>query len=177
MSGGPVQPGKWKITKTRKAGLVQMKPTWFVNDTVCRSGAPPLPQRLGTGARSSGVDETNSKFFWQAYVFSGSHFKGARVILRVKPWACRNNVSMLFILFLRFFFFFGCGSFLESLLNLLQYCFCFVFWFFGHKACEILAPTSGTEGAANVGLYVGAWTPVHIILIPIINICPYQHVV
>ena len=27
----------------------------------------------------------------------------------------------------------------KSLLNLLQYCFCFMFCFFGHKACEILA--------------------------------------
>ena len=26
--------------------------------------------------------------------------------------------------------FFGCGPFLKSLLNLLQYCFCFIFWFF-----------------------------------------------
>ena len=132
VSGGPVEPGKWKITKTRKAGLVQMKPTWFVNDTVYKSGAPPLPQRLGTGARSSGVDETNSKFFWQPYVFSGSHFKGARVILRVRPWACRNNVSILFILFLRFFFFFlGCwiifGIFAEFVTILFLF-FVLVFW-------------------------------------------------
>ena len=33
-----------------------------------------------------------------------------------------------------FFFFFWCGPFLTSLLNLLQYCFYFVFWFFGHEA-------------------------------------------
>ena len=30
--------------------------------------------------------------------------------------------------------------FLKSLLNLSQYCFCFLFWFFGHQACGILAP-------------------------------------
>ena len=30
-------------------------------------------------------------------------------------------------------------SFFKSLLNLLQYCFCFMFWVFGHKACGILA--------------------------------------
>ena len=35
------------------------------------------------------------------------------------------------IFFLRFFL---TGLFLKSLLNLLQYCFCFMFWFFGHKA-------------------------------------------
>ena len=32
---------------------------------------------------------------------------------------------------------FLCGPFLKSLLNLLQYCFCFIFWIFGHKPCEI----------------------------------------
>ena len=35
----------------------------------------------------------------------------------------------------------GIASFLKkSLLNLLQYCSCFMFWFFGLKACAILAP-------------------------------------
>ena len=30
-------------------------------------------------------------------------------------------------------------------LNLRQYCFCFMFWFFGHKACGILAPWLGIK--------------------------------
>ena len=38
--------------------------------------------------------------------------------------------------------------FLKSLLNLLQYCFCFVFWFFGHQACGILAPRPGIKPAS-----------------------------
>ena len=46
--------------------------------------------------------------------------------------------------FLRFF---QCGPFLKSLLNLLQYCFCFMIWFFGHEACGILAPRPGIEPA------------------------------
>ena len=33
-----------------------------------------------------------------------------------------------------------CVPFLKSLLNVLQCCFCFMFWFFGPKACGILAP-------------------------------------
>ena len=37
-------------------------------------------------------------------------------------------------LFLRFFFFFDVDHFLDSLLNLLQYCFGFRFWLFGHQA-------------------------------------------
>ena len=32
-----------------------------------------------------------------------------------------------------------------SLLNLLQYCFCFMFLFFGPEACGILAPQPGIQ--------------------------------
>ena len=32
-----------------------------------------------------------------------------------------------------------------SLLNLLQYCFCFMLWFFCHEACGILASCPGIE--------------------------------
>ena len=35
--------------------------------------------------------------------------------------------------------------FLRSLLNLLQYCFCFMFWFSGCEACGIWAPSSGIK--------------------------------
>ena len=40
-----------------------------------------------------------------------------------------------------------CEPFLKSLLNLLQYCFCFICWFFGREACGILAPRPGIEPA------------------------------
>ena len=43
---------------------------------------------------------------------------------------------------------FWCGPFFKkSLLNLSQYCFCFMFWFLGCKACGILAPRAGIEPA------------------------------
>ena len=35
--------------------------------------------------------------------------------------------------------------FLKSLLNLLQYCFCFTFWFIDQVACESLAPRPKIE--------------------------------
>ena len=41
--------------------------------------------------------------------------------------------------------FFWCGPFLKSLLNLLQYCFCFMFWAFGCEACGILAHPPGIK--------------------------------
>ena len=41
--------------------------------------------------------------------------------------------------------FFLCGPFLKSLLNLLQYCFCFMFWYFAPEACGILTPQPGIK--------------------------------
>ena len=38
-----------------------------------------------------------------------------------------------------------CIIFYKSLLNRLQYCFCFVVCFFGHEACGVLAPWLGIE--------------------------------
>ena len=34
---------------------------------------------------------------------------------------------------------------LKSLLNLLQHCFCFMFWLFGQKACGMLGPQPGIK--------------------------------
>ena len=51
----------------------------------------------------------------------------------------------IYILLKIFFFFFGCGPFLKSSLNSRQYCFCFMFWFFGHYTCGFLIPQWGTE--------------------------------
>ena len=57
----------------------------------------------------------------------------------------QDRMSALAISSSFFFFFSGCGPFLKSLLNLLQYCFCFMFCFFGLEACGILVPRSGIE--------------------------------
>ena len=60
------------------------------------------------------------------------------------PWVLRllehaPQTSICFI-YPPTFFKIICGPFFKSLLNLLQYCFCFMFWYFGHEACGILAP-------------------------------------
>ena len=47
--------------------------------------------------------------------------------------------------FSRCFFLLMYTIFLKSLLNLLEYCFRFMFWFFGHEAWKILAPQRGIE--------------------------------
>ena len=49
------------------------------------------------------------------------------------------------VFFKPFFSFFGHELFLKFLLNLLQYYFCFMFWFSDCKACGILAPQPRIE--------------------------------
>ena len=46
------------------------------------------------------------------------------------------------------FFFFLMWTILKAFIeNLLQYCFCLMFWFFGHEVCPILAPQPGIDPA------------------------------
>ena len=70
--------------------------------------------------------------FIQAVVLAlqGSGFK---LICHLKFYSPRTEKKKLYFFFL------------ESLLNLLQDCFCFMFWFFGHEACGILVPHPGME--------------------------------
>ena len=67
-------------------------------------------------------------------------------ILWAGVWRCGWGFHQVFFLsfFLRCI---CCGSVLKSLLNLLQYCFCSMFWFFSHKARGTPAPQAGIEPA------------------------------
>ena len=53
--------------------------------------------------------------------------------------------SFFFKIIIIAFFLMWTIFFLKSLLNLLQYCFCFKFLFLGHKTCEILTPNQGSN--------------------------------
>ena len=61
------------------------------------------------------------------------------------------NIPVIFLSFfyllLLFLKIIWCGPFLKSLLNLLQYCFCFMFWSFGPETCGIPAPRPGIKPA------------------------------
>ena len=73
-----------------------------------------------------------------------------RLLQRRGQISARTDHLLLYSSFLFIFFkifFFCCGPFLKFLLNLSQYCFCFMFWFFGHEACGILTPQPGIEPA------------------------------
>ena len=63
---------------------------------------------------------------------------------RIKYLICKMGNISLFTTQVFFFKEFLCAIF-KSLLNSLQYCFHFMFWFCGHKSCGILVPRPGTE--------------------------------
>ena len=62
------------------------------------------------------------------------------------------SVSPLWMIYSCFVFkiyfpFIDADHFLSLYWNLLQYCFCFMFWFFGHEACGILSSRPGIKPA------------------------------
>ena len=61
---------------------------------------------------------------------------------------CRCDLDAFLYFFCLFLsFLFWMWTIFLSLLNLLQYCFCFMFWFLGHEACGILASCPGIKPA------------------------------
>ena len=61
-------------------------------------------------------------------------------VSRFKP----ASLNFLALALFKFFFFLP-WTILNSLLNLLQYCFCFILWFLDHKACGIFAIWGGID--------------------------------
>ena len=77
---------------------------------------------------------------------------GGRLWVATSKWCKIWGVTFpwrmeLLIFFLKYFFFFNVDHVLKSLLNLLQYCLCFMFWFFDLLACGVLAPPPGIKPA------------------------------
>ena len=72
-------------------------------------------------------------------------FKEVGIIMKILnlSWLVEESfcLQVLVLFFLSFFlsFFFWCGPFKKYLFNVLQCCFCFMFWVFGHEACEIFS--------------------------------------
>ena len=70
--------------------------------------------------------------------------------------ADKDFLKIFLFLLLKIFLFF------KSLLTLLQYCFCFMFWFFlGPEACGIFAAWPGIEFVSHVlkGGVLNHWVP------------------
>ena len=93
-------------------------------------------------------------YFYRESVFSDTFwwsFKGKEIVLSTQEIMTLGLLYLYFVLFSFFFkelVFFWCGLFLKSLLNLLQYCFCIMFWFFDWEVFGILASWSGIEPAS-----------------------------
>ena len=62
---------------------------------------------------------------------------------------------------------FWCGSFFKVFIELLQYCFCLLFWFFGCEACGLLVPRPGIEPAACCRLRwsLNCWTTRKVLIV------------
>ena len=69
-------------------------------------------------------------------VVSGNWRSGERLSIKRHEGVWRDAATVLYLFFKLFV---DVDHFLKSLLNFLQYGFCFMFWFFGHKTCGILA--------------------------------------
>ena len=98
---------------------------------------PAVPHpRVGGWTEKAGGRSEMKKQDGRRYTQNG-HDKVCRLIL----WTLESHWGVLSkgILFFLQDFFFWCGPFLKSLLNVLQYCFCFMFWFCGLESCGILA--------------------------------------
>ena len=103
---------------------------------------PPTPSRQGCCCLSHPEDCPAP-----SRVFSPPFLTPIIVFFTEATVASHSAFIPFFFLNTVFFFlrFFWMWTILKSLLNLLQYCFCFLFWCFGHETCEILAPQSGIE--------------------------------
>ena len=90
-----------------------------------------------------------SETLWASALFS--YLKITFLCLFIKWYRAPNDTSVSMYRRLHcFFFFFKISSDVDhfkSLLNLLQYCFCFMFWIFGQEACGILVPQPGIKPA------------------------------
>ena len=86
----------------------------------------------------------DSLTFYQRISSEGLSFLPILLMKKFWPIEARYLPTCGFCCFF-FFKFFWCGPFSKSLLNLLQYCFYFMFWFFGQEACGILAPRPRIE--------------------------------
>ena len=85
------------------------------------------------------------EFFTKQYLGNDNELKQKTLCVQPVPSAHREEVCQVTLPFKKKFFF--CGPFFKSELNLLQYCFWFMFWFFVCKACGILTARQRIEPA------------------------------
>ena len=92
-----------------------------------------LPWKEWTSPLFSKITETQEMFILCIIL---CHFTFASCLVTSQDYSPFLEIALM-IYFKRFFL---VWTDLQSLLNLLQYCFYFMFWFFGHEVCGILVP-------------------------------------
>ena len=107
--------------------------TWFEKHWSRTCCPPPRPGLLGS----------IPSFWWFFSLLMQTNFPEPSQVTALHPW----KLVLSDFLSSSSFFFNWCELFLKSLQNLLQYCFCFMFWVFGCEACGILAPWPGIKPA------------------------------
>ena len=136
---------------------------WLHSDTF---PLQPFPTHLPVGFQSSPVSKNPSFSLFYVFIYLS--------VVSVNSWNCNfsvvsNSLLHYFVLklfhswllgapsgwlvILVFFFkIFWCGPFLKSLLNLLQYCFCFMFWcFWPWGMWDLSSPTRDRTRAPCIG--------------------------
>ena len=127
---------QWMSEMTHPPHSVAQSCPTLCNPTDCSTPGFPVHCQL--------LEFTQTHVHWVGDAIQPSHLP--KVESKILPlWSsnahCIDSSPPFF--FLKTFW---CEPFLKSLLNLLQFCFCFVFWFFGHhEACGTLGPRQGIE--------------------------------
>lgn len=83
--------------------------------------------------------------FWHVDFYSLNIIQWLKEKSGIGTWVCRSLLNCLVQEY--FFRIFWCGSFLKSVLDLSQYCFCFMVWVFWLWGMWDLSPWPGTEPA------------------------------
>ena len=109
--------------------MLSVEPTWRPGASFYLSGW-------------SAVEHKNCQHYSCSWALRGTLGEPSPVV-KSSPSGRTRAISVFFYYFLRFFLIWT--VFKKSLLNLLQYCLCFIFWFSDCEACGILALSPGIK--------------------------------
>ena len=114
-----------------------MSALWKRHTGIDREGTWFLGEKQSKSVRG----ETSTRFTgykWKVWCLGKGKVLKNQVALQLAQRLSQLGLSRLFCY----------ESFLKSLLSLLQYCFCSMFWSWGHEACGILAPQPGIKSTS-----------------------------
>ena len=119
--------------------LFLISPGWFRFDLWDRLGLWGSVHFVGLDIWINYITSYFSVFLLVIFLCHSAYIQEGGFFICISPFVFINS----FFLKSFFFFFFWLGPFSKALLNLLQYCFCFMlsFFFFGHKRWDLSSLT------------------------------------